>query len=229
MTLNVTAAAAGNVTFYIYGSSEEGWDYLYINQNGSQVWSSKGQDYNSWTPLSFSVSAGTTTFAFTYSKDSSNSYDIDKYCVDYLSAPALVPYSTTSSNPSTKTCNSDCTLGSGTCYNSWCGDGTKNGPEFCDAGGNSNNNNWSQNAHCNSTCTGWAPYCGDGHKDSSEACDGADVSGSCYVSRTCDGGCDDDYTCYDYYYYSCTGSCTKTKGSQYSTGNSGTGGYPACP
>ena len=197
--MNVTAAAAGNVSFYIYGSSEEGWDYLYINQNGSQIWSSKGTDYTSWTLLTFPVSAGTTTFAFTYYKDSSNSYDLDKYCVDYLSAPGgLVPNNSQTGNPSNKTCNSDCTLGSGACYNGWCGDGTTQSTyEACDSG-SSNNDSWASSSstkHCNANCTGWAPYCGDGAVNGSEQCDG----GSTDCSNVGD---------YNQGTATCTGSCT---------------------
>ena len=201
MTLNVTAKAAGNVTFYIYGTSEKNYDYLTIYQGGSQVWTSKGADYDSWTPLSFSVSAGTTAFQFTYSKDSSVSSGIDRYCVDYLSAPSVsVPNTSQTSNPSNKTCNSNCTLSSGTCYSGWCGDGTKNGPEACDSG---SSNSDSYGYHCNSNCTAMAPYCGDGVVNGSEPCEVGQT-------KTVKGDkCDSSWGT-SYYYkteYTCNSSC----------------------
>ena len=211
MTLNVTAKAAGNVTFYIYGTSEKSYDYLTIYQGGSQVWTSKGTDYDSWTQLSFPVSAGTTAFQFTYSKDSSVDTGLDRYCVDYLSAPSVfVPYTSRTTSPSTKTCNSDCTLGSGTCYSGWCGDGTtQSAYEVCDSG-SSNSNSWASSAsskHCNSNCTGWAPYCGDGVVNGSEPCEIGQtktVTGDKCDSKTSWGS-----TTYYYYKtgYTCNSSC----------------------
>ena len=84
LTLNLTASQAGLLQFYVYGQSEECCDNLNVNQNGSQVWTSKGSDYSSWTPITLSVSAGTTSFTFTYHKDGSVDGDIDKYCIDDL-------------------------------------------------------------------------------------------------------------------------------------------------
>ena len=208
MILNVTSPYDGNVTFYIYGTSEANYDYLYIKQNGSDIWSSKGSSYSSWTKLEFPVSAGTTIFGFYYYKDSSVNSGIDRYCVDYLSAPVLVPNNSQTGNPSNKTCNSDCTLGSGTCYSGWCGDGTKNGPEACDSGSSNSN---SYGYHCNSNCTAMAPYCGDGVVNGSEACDTGIDYGSCYVqydTESC-GTCNND-TRRKYYVYKrvCNSSCT---------------------
>ena len=209
MTLNVTAQAAGTVSFYIYGISEKNYDYLTITQAGSQVFSSKGTDYNSWTKLSYNVSKGTTAFVFTYSKDSSVDTGMDRYCVDYLEAPSVdVPYSTRSTNPSNKTCNSNCTLGSGACYNGWCGDGVKNGPEACDSG---SSNSDSYGYHCNSNCTGYAPYCGDGTVNGSEPCEVGQT-------KTVKGGeCDSSWTS-TYYYktpYTCNSSCQWVAGTTY--------------
>ena len=211
MTLNVTAQATGTVSFYIQGTSEKNYDYLTITQAGSQVFNSKGTDYGSWTKLSFSVSKGTTAFVFTYSKDGSVDTGMDRYCVDYLEAPSVdVPYSTRSTNPSNKTCNSDCTLGSGVCYNGWCGDSTTNGPEACDQG-SSNSNSWSLSKHCNSNCTGWAPHCGDGAVNGSEACEPGQT-------KTEKGGeCDSSWTS-TYYYktpYTCNSSCQWVAGTTY--------------
>ena len=201
MTLNVYAAVDGSVTFYIYGTSEKNYDYLTVTKSGAEVFSSKGTDYGSWTPLSFPVSAGTTAFVFKYHKDGSVNTGIDRYCVDYLSAPGgLIPYSTRSTNPSNKTCNSDCTLGSGACYNGWCGDGTKNGPEACD-GGSSNSDSYGY--HCNSNCTGYAPYCGDGVVNGNEPCE----VGQVYTEKGAE--CKSSWGNHYYYktQYTCDSSC----------------------
>ncbi len=67
-----------------------------------------------------------------------------------------------------------------------CGNGKVEGDEVCDQG-LKNSDAYSHDKHCNSTCTGWAPYCGDGilQTEYGEECDdGNNVSGD-----GCDSNC----------------------------------------
>ncbi len=67
-----------------------------------------------------------------------------------------------------------------------CGNGTVEGDEFCDEGSN-NSDDYSHDRHCNSTCSGWAPYCGDGilQTEYGESCD----DGNNNSGDGCDSNC----------------------------------------
>ncbi len=156
------------------------------------TYSNSETGYTSWTTA---LSGQSGWLYFSYRKDGSANTGIDRYCINFSTTPSNISYGntySTTSNPSDKTCNSDCTFAGGGCYNAWCGDGTTNGLEACDSG---SSNSDSYGNHCNAKCTGWAPYCGDGVVNGSEQCDG----GSTSCSNVGD---------YNQGTATCTGSCT---------------------
>ena len=85
-TLQVTLdCSAGNITFYRKVSSESGYDYLkfYIDGQMKEQWSGE-QD---WDEVSFPVTAGASTFKWTYSKDNSVSGGNDTAWIDDITFP----------------------------------------------------------------------------------------------------------------------------------------------
>jgi len=85
-TLQVTLdCVSGNIAFYRKVSSEEGWDFLafYIDGVKKGEWSGT----TDWDQVSFSVSAGTRTFEWTYSKDGSGSEGDDIAWIDDIVFP----------------------------------------------------------------------------------------------------------------------------------------------
>jgi len=85
-TLRVTLdCVAGDITFYRKVSSESGYDYLkfYIDGVENGEWSGT----EDWAEVSFPVTAGTRTFEWTYSKDSSNSDGDDTAWIDDIVFP----------------------------------------------------------------------------------------------------------------------------------------------
>jgi cysteine-rich repeat protein len=81
----------------------------------------------------------------------------------------------------------DCTL---SCLSAKCGDGyVWAGHEACDEGSN-NSDAWSQNGHCNATCTGQAPHCGDGTQNGPEVCDDGPLNSDAWSpAKHCNGQC----------------------------------------
>ena len=212
-------------TFYVYGTSQNSGDYLTISQNGSQFFSSQGRDYESWNEMSPMRGI----LYFSYRKDGNGNSGTDSYCISFSSAPSSIYYSDNSNvntNPSTTKCGNNCRLGSGECYIGWCGDGIVQSPyEFCDSGSSQNNDNWSQSRHCNSTCTGWAPYCGDGFINGGETCEPSSFTPSqCYGDihrEKCD-TCGSEYL-YEFSIYetTCSSDCRIIAGTL--LGNDSTG------
>ena len=85
-TLSVTLdCISGDISFYYKVSSEEYYDYLrfYIDGTLKDEWSGD----KDWTKVSFYVTAGTRTFAWTYSKDSSSYYGLDTAWIDDIVFP----------------------------------------------------------------------------------------------------------------------------------------------
>ncbi|MGB2863112.1 MAG: leucine-rich repeat domain-containing protein, partial [Sedimentisphaerales bacterium] len=75
----------GNITFYCKISSEQKFDYLkfYIDGAEQDKWSGD----QGWIEVSFPVEAGTRTFEWTYSKDSSTSRGEDTAWIDDIVFP----------------------------------------------------------------------------------------------------------------------------------------------
>jgi hypothetical protein len=97
--LTAEVLSGGEISFYYKVSSESGWDYLrfYIDGNELEKWS--GED--PWTQVSYSVTPGTHTFKWSYTKDGSQSNGSDCGWVDMIVFPPLriAPEITTTSLP----------------------------------------------------------------------------------------------------------------------------------
>ena len=229
LVLNISTSESGTISFNYYGQSESGskddkmHDAMIVYLDKTTTYNGTSRMYNidlagfgdkrDWSNLfSKTVSAGTHTLRIWYLKDSGTNTGMDKFCIDNLQFKGIGPAETRTSNPSTKTCNSNCTLGSGTCYSSWCGDGTKNSDyEVCDDGSR-NSNDWANSSstkHCNKTCSGYAPYCGDGIVNGDEACEPGVSTRSDEKGSMCDDGWQGNDT-YWRYSYSCNSSCQWT-------------------
>ncbi|HPS38772.1 MAG TPA: C25 family cysteine peptidase [Candidatus Cloacimonadota bacterium] len=84
VTMNV--GVAGNITFWRKVSSESGYDFLKFHIDGTEMGSWSGtQD---WTQITVPVSAGSRTFKWTYSKDTSVSSGSDCAWIDDIVFPS---------------------------------------------------------------------------------------------------------------------------------------------
>ncbi len=84
--LNVTLdCVSGDITFYCKVSSESSFDYLKFYIDGVEKGNWSGTE--DWAEVSFPVSAGTRTFEWTYSKDSSASQGEDTAWIDDIVFP----------------------------------------------------------------------------------------------------------------------------------------------
>jgi len=101
MSVQVDVASSGTISFYQKVSSQSGYDYLrfYIDDVQQGQWSGSGE----WTPQSYAVSAGSRTFRWTYSKNSSVSEGSDCAWVDHIIFPPLGDPATITWNPSSFT------------------------------------------------------------------------------------------------------------------------------
>ncbi|NPA68277.1 MAG: T9SS type A sorting domain-containing protein, partial [Chlorobi bacterium] len=81
--LNITSA--GDISFYKKVSSESGYDYLKFYIDGTEKGSWSGEV--DWSQESYSVTTGTHTFKWEYSKDGSVSNGSDCAWVDYVEFP----------------------------------------------------------------------------------------------------------------------------------------------
>lgn len=99
MAVTVTVVTAGTITFHYRVSSESGWDYLRFLDNGVEKGKWSGEV--SWTEASYSVSAGSHTFTWRYSKDGSGTGGSDCAWVDLIVFPQLssAPVITTTTLP----------------------------------------------------------------------------------------------------------------------------------
>ncbi len=89
-TLEVTRTCSnGSVSFYRQVSSEASYDYLrfYIDDVLQGSWSGT----QGWSQVRYSVTAGTHTFKWTYSKDASVNTNSDAAWIDQISFPATDP------------------------------------------------------------------------------------------------------------------------------------------
>gem|GEM_PF-2017256 len=89
--ISVTSNAASNstISFYIKVSSESNFDYLYFYVN-DVLWDYWSGEVN-WSQVSYSISAGSNTFKWVYSKDVNNSSGSDCAWIDKIvigSAPS---------------------------------------------------------------------------------------------------------------------------------------------
>ncbi len=87
LEINVDVTAPGDISFYKFVSSEQ-YDFLqfYIDGNKQGEWS--GID-NSWSFVSFPVTAGTHNFEWEYDKDGSVYYGEDCAWLDYIVFPPI--------------------------------------------------------------------------------------------------------------------------------------------
>jgi hypothetical protein len=97
--LTAEVLSPADISFYYRVSSESGWDYLrfYIDGNEQEKWSGTV----GWAQASYSVTAGTHTFKWSYTKDGSQSSGSDCGWVDQIIFPPLLiaPEITTLSLP----------------------------------------------------------------------------------------------------------------------------------
>ena len=86
-TLQVTLdCGSDNITFYRKVSSEPDYDYLQFYIDGVEKGGWSGEE--DWVQVSFGVAAGTRTFEWTYSKDSSVSEHDDTAWIDDIVFPS---------------------------------------------------------------------------------------------------------------------------------------------
>jgi len=87
MTVTLTVAQAGDVSFYYKVSSESNWDFLefYIDGVKKASWSGTV----GWAQASYTVTAGSRVFQWRYVKDGSQSVGSDKAWVDLIVFPPL--------------------------------------------------------------------------------------------------------------------------------------------
>jgi len=96
---------AGNVSFYRKVSSESGYDYLRFSIDGVEQDSWSGETGWSAAPHIYPVSAGTHTYTWAYTKDSTVSHGSDTAWIDDISFPPAssvcpsIPYSQDFSDP----------------------------------------------------------------------------------------------------------------------------------
>jgi len=87
LSVQVSIAAAGTISFYRKVSSEDNYDYLrfFIDNVLQDEWSGE----LAWTVVAFNVSAGTHTFKWGYYKDGSVSEGSDCGWIDYIVFPPM--------------------------------------------------------------------------------------------------------------------------------------------
>jgi hypothetical protein len=89
MTVNLTYASTGSISFYYTTSTESGYDYLRFYVDGVQQ--SQWSGTVGWTLATYTVPAGSHTFQWSYSKDGSINTGSDKVWVDLITATGGTP------------------------------------------------------------------------------------------------------------------------------------------
>jgi len=89
LSVTMDVLAAGNIEFYYKVSSESNYDYLRFAIDGAQQGEWAGEI--NWALASYSVTAGSHTFTWTYDKDGSVSTGGDCAWVDYVVFPTITP------------------------------------------------------------------------------------------------------------------------------------------
>lgn len=87
LSITMTAAIAGNISFFRKVSSEESYDKFIFYIDGSKKDEISGTE--GWGQVSFPVTAGTHTYKFSYEKDYSQSYGSDCAWIDNISFPGV--------------------------------------------------------------------------------------------------------------------------------------------
>ncbi len=88
LSVEVNVLSNGDISFYKYVSSEDGFDFLKFKINGTKIDEWSGVD-TAWSFVSFPVSAGLTTFKWEYEKDASWSDGDDCAWIDYIIFPPI--------------------------------------------------------------------------------------------------------------------------------------------
>ncbi len=87
LSITVDVLAAGDIGFEYKVSSESGYDYLHFYIDGVEQASWSGEV--DWSHASYPVDAGTHTFTWSYTKDSSVSSGADAAWIDYVVFPTI--------------------------------------------------------------------------------------------------------------------------------------------
>ncbi len=89
LSVDIMVDEAGELSFYKKVSSESGYDYLefYIDGTKEDSWSGEID----WSPESYTLSEGSHTLRWNYTKDGSVSNGSDCAWIDYITFPKLVP------------------------------------------------------------------------------------------------------------------------------------------
>jgi hypothetical protein len=88
MSVTLDVIEAGTISFYYRVSSESGWDYLRFYIDGVEKGEWSGED--AWNQAEYSVTTGTHTFRWRYSKDGSESDGSDCGWVDMIVFPRVM-------------------------------------------------------------------------------------------------------------------------------------------
>lgn len=88
LSLTLDSVEAGSISFYLKVSSESNWDFLRFYVDGNQKGSWSGNV--GWTKESFTVSAGSHTFKWSYTKDGSQSTGSDCGWIDFITMPEVI-------------------------------------------------------------------------------------------------------------------------------------------
>ncbi len=90
-TMEVTKTTqAGTFSFYKFVSSESGYDYLHFYIDGSEKNTWSGTSQTTWDEVSYTVTEGTHTYKWKYTKDSGVNSGSDCAWVDFIDFPPAI-------------------------------------------------------------------------------------------------------------------------------------------